>query len=508
MTKPDKILNLATLGQQIAEHRSRGRRIIHCHGVFDLLHPGHFRHLAAAKNMGETLVVTITADLYVGKGPGRPAFNQDLRAESLAALADVDFVAVVDAYSATPAIETIKPDVFVKGLEYSSEDDDPTGRIREERSLVETLGGTVAYTDDLVFSSSQLINAFLPQHSDETHTWIRDFVSNFQISEVVEWLDRLGDVSVLVVGEAILDVYTTCLALGKASKEPVLCMNRQTSVVHAGGALAIARHCAGLGARVTVLTGVNSSDLNFPPVRDLESLGIRLEALPIDPRPTIRKERIIDSNTEARVLELYEMDDEPLNGEASVNLLYRLQSLRPSHSMTLVTDYGHGFLTDDAIARITDGNGFLAVNAHTNAGNQGFNSIQRYARADFATLNGHEARLEARRRHVDFDRYIPQLRSSLQARGVMVTQGARGLDLYLSDGGVCRTPAMAPYVRDRVGAGDAVLAITSMLMYLGAPPPVVGFLGNLVGAWAVSFIGNERALNLGELKKQVIATLK
>jgi cytidyltransferase-like protein len=78
------------------DQREQGIRIVQCHGVFDLLHPGHIRHFAAARSMGDVLVVTITADDFVGKGPGRPAFPQGLRSESLAALSVVDFVAVVD----------------------------------------------------------------------------------------------------------------------------------------------------------------------------------------------------------------------------------------------------------------------------------------------------------------------------------------------------------------------------------------------------------------------------
>ena len=74
--------------------RQQKKTIGLCHGVFDLLHPGHLRHLAKAKKKVDLLVVSITADQFVNKGPGRPAFNQDLRAESLANITSVDFVVV------------------------------------------------------------------------------------------------------------------------------------------------------------------------------------------------------------------------------------------------------------------------------------------------------------------------------------------------------------------------------------------------------------------------------
>src|SRR4051794_11214252 len=92
-SKDGKVLEMDELALQIRALKAAGLRVVHCHGVFDLLHPGHIRHLTEAKHMGDLLVVTITPDRYVNKGPHRPAFTESLRAEVLAALDVVDFVA-------------------------------------------------------------------------------------------------------------------------------------------------------------------------------------------------------------------------------------------------------------------------------------------------------------------------------------------------------------------------------------------------------------------------------
>jgi len=94
--KNHKIVPLDELAQIVSQLKAEGKKVVHCHGVFDLLHPGHILHFQAARGLGDILVVTITRDAYVDKGPGRPVFKERLRAESLAALEVIDYVAFND----------------------------------------------------------------------------------------------------------------------------------------------------------------------------------------------------------------------------------------------------------------------------------------------------------------------------------------------------------------------------------------------------------------------------
>jgi len=140
--------------------RKEGKKIVHCHGVFDLLHPGHIKHFEAAKKKGDTLVVTITKDEFVNKGPGRPIFNQNLRAESIAAIECVDYVAINEWPVAVETIKKIKPHFYVKGSDYARRNDDLTGKIYEEEEAIRSVGGVMHFTDEESFSSSSLINTF------------------------------------------------------------------------------------------------------------------------------------------------------------------------------------------------------------------------------------------------------------------------------------------------------------------------------------------------------------
>ena len=138
-----KILPLDELSQHLAGEKARGHKVVLCHGVFDLLHPGHIQHFQEARSLGDILVVTVTADAHVNKGPGRPAFTQRLRMESLAAMECIDFVALSEWPTAIEVIRRIRPDFYVKGSEYQDSDNDLTGKILEVVDAGREVGGSV-----------------------------------------------------------------------------------------------------------------------------------------------------------------------------------------------------------------------------------------------------------------------------------------------------------------------------------------------------------------------------
>jgi len=147
------------LADDLQKLRHAGKRIVLCHGCFDLMHPGHIKHFQAAKKMGDVLVVTVTPDVYVDKGPGRPAYNQDLRASSVAALECVDFVAINRWPTAEETLRLLRPHVFVKGQEFE-EDESRTWKLQRESTVAEEIGCEMRFTHEVVLSSTQLLNTY------------------------------------------------------------------------------------------------------------------------------------------------------------------------------------------------------------------------------------------------------------------------------------------------------------------------------------------------------------
>ena len=504
----DKILDIEPLADAISELQRQGHRVVHCHGVFDLVHPGHIRHLEAALRLGDRLVVTLTADRFVNKGPGRPVFNARLRAETLAALECVSYVGINEAPHAVELISKLRPDIYAKGSDYKDPGDDVTGMIAEEKKSVEAYGGRLAFTDELTMSSSELINTHFEVFSPEAQDWLAGIRQKYSISDVTKYLDEIHDLKVLVVGEAIIDEYHFCESLGKSAKDPILAFKFLDNETYIGGSLAIANHVAGLCDNVGLVALVGDTDNKNDFIRD--QLLDNVDFHPIGRRgtPTIHKRRYVDSHTGGKLFELYKLDDALIDAETEARLLGELDDIIDGYDVVIMADYGHGMMTPSAIEKLIDRSSFLAVNTQANAGNRGFNTVSKYDRADYVCLNGGEVQLEMRMRQTGFKDMIGDLRNQISCDRYTVTRGRAGSLHFDPKEGFVEAPALAIRVTDRVGAGDAVLAVTSPLVAQGAPWDIIAFLTNLAGAEMVAELGTSRSIDRAALSKHITSIMK
>lgn len=149
-----KIHSLDVLVGVVRELREYGVRVAHCHGVFDLLTHGHMLHLRAAKRLGDALVVTVTPDQYVHKGPNRPILTERQRLEMVEALGFVDYVALNQWPTAAAAIRLLQPAFYVKGQEYR---DRLTPQLMEEELAINAVGGKLVFTSEAELHTTEVL---------------------------------------------------------------------------------------------------------------------------------------------------------------------------------------------------------------------------------------------------------------------------------------------------------------------------------------------------------------
>lgn len=503
-----KIKTLEELKKVLPGLRTQKKKIVLCHGVFDLMHLGHIRHFNSAKKFGDILVVTTTADRFVKRGPGRPVFRQDLRAEALANLAVIDFVCILEQPTATQSIEVVKPDFYVKGPDYLQKEKDVTGKIYEEEKLVKKHGGKLVFTDDLTFSSSQLLNNHFEKYPEKTLKYLKKLSAKYSTDNFFRQLAAIERMKILVIGDTIIDQYHYCTPLGKSSKDSIIANKYISGENFAGGSLATANHVAQLSKKVDLLTVLGENDSFEKFIRSKLNKNIKPRFFHRKNCVTTVKKRYVNYDNNRKLFEICALDDEYLNKKEQKNILSFLRKNIKKYDLVLVSDFGHGLITKEIINLICSQANCLAINVQTNSANMGFNLVTKYPRADLVCIDQLELRLATGEKTGEMPDLLKRIHKQLRCKMVIATRGSHGSLSYTKKQGLLESPAFTDHTVDVVGAGDAFYAYVAPCFAAGMQPDIVSLIGNAVGSLKVQIVGNREPVQIVDLMKFVNRLLK
>ena len=302
-----KVKNLKELSK-IVGNFPRKRKVIMCHGTFDIVHPGHIRHLLYAKEKGDTLVVSLTCDKFISKANYRPFITETLRALNLAVLDFVDYVLIDKNETPLKNLKLIKPDYFAKGFEYNKEKMNP--KTLEEIKVIESYGGKIIFSPgDIVFSSSKIINTSPPDMKNEKLFHLMES-EKITFDDLFETVNKFKNKKVHIIGDCIIDTFTYCSMIGGMTKTPTMSLKKEYFNNYVGGAGVVAKHLAAAGAKVTLTTinGVDKESKFFQ--KDLKKYkNIKLNLILDKNRPTTNKNVIICNNH--RLLKIDNIENTP-----------------------------------------------------------------------------------------------------------------------------------------------------------------------------------------------------
>jgi len=507
MTNRKKILGINHLQKILGEQRNNNKIIVHSDGLFDILHIGHIRHLEQAKRLGDILVVTLTLDRFANRGPGRPVFTEALRAEAIASLNCVDYVAINPTSSFEESLQIIRPNIFVRGSEYRNPAPETSKEIEKQNNAIQDCGATLSFTEDIVFSSTNIINRYLSHLPDEMHEYLTLFRQRYNQQDIFNILNQFENMKVLVIGDTILDEYQYCEAIGKSSKDPVLALKYQSHDLFAGGVLAVANHVANFVENVHLLTVLGEKDDYEAFIRSQLRPNINPFFIKQDNAPTLIKRRFVDGYSLNKLFEVYVMDNSGLSVEKDQQLCSYLKDQFPEYDLVIAADFGHGAISPEAVQTLASNAPFLAINTQANAGNRGFHTVTRYPRADYVCIAEHEIRLEKRTLNGDIRPMMKDIAQRLGSTRMVVTRGRKGALVWNPKGEFIEIPSFASNIVDRVGAGDAFFAVTSLAAAKDVPDEILGFIGNVVGALAVEIIGNKKSIDKDSAKKYIASLM-
>jgi rfaE bifunctional protein kinase chain/domain len=486
---------------QIIGPPPRERRVIMCHGVFDVVHPGHVRHLLYAKSKADILVASITADRHITKGVNRPHVPQDLRAVNLAAFEMVDYV-IIDTFE-TPLdnIKVIRPDFFAKGFEYNAQGLHPKTAIEAE--VVEAYGGSIIFTPgDIVYSSSALINLAPPAIKLEK---LQIIMERYGISfeTLRQTLGCMVGKRVHVVGDTIVDSYTRCAMIGGQTKTPTMSVLFEEKVDYVGGAAVVAKHLKAAGADVTFSTVLGNDDLRKFVADDLKSEGIKVRAVIDNSRPTVNKNAIVVAGY--RLLKVDTLDNRSISDAILSEITECIASTLTD--AVVFSDFRHGVFNRRTIPQFI---GSIPEGVYRVADSQvasRWGNITEFAGFDLITPNEREARFALADQDSGIRPLASQLYDAAKSKFLILKLGDRGVLACLNSDhekvdSFFVIDSFVENLVDAVGAGDALLAYATLAMLAGKNEAEATILGTIAAACECEKDGNipvTPALVLGKI---------
>jgi rfaE bifunctional protein kinase chain/domain len=475
--------------RDILGRRPRTRKVIMCHGVFDVVHPGHLRHLIYAKSKADLLVASLTADVHISKGHHRPHVPQDLRALNLAAFEVVDYV-VIDK-NATPLqnISLLEPDFFAKGYEYTESGLHP--KTQEELEAVQAYGGELIFTPgDIVYSSTRLIDLAPPSIKSEK---LLTFMDNEQLTfdSLREALAKLGKFRVHVVGDTIVDSYTQTAMIGGQTKTPTMSVLYEGRDDYIGGAAVVAQHLRATGAEVVFSTVLGDDALKSFVLEGLKESGVDCRAIIDRTRPTTNKNAIVAGGY--RLLKIDTLDNRSISDDIVGRLAAAIRDV-PADAVVF-SDFRHGLFNRRTIPPLVGAipKGRFKVADSQVASRWG--NITEFKGFDLITPNEREARFALG----DQDSGIRPLASSLydaaQCKTLILKLGERGvLTCRSADHRSLESFVVVDSFVDRlvdaVGAGDALLAYATLSKLATGSDAIATILGSMAAACECEVDGN------------------
>jgi cytidyltransferase-related domain len=467
----------------------RQKKVIMCHGVFDVVHPGHLRHLIYAKSKADVLIASLTADHHISKGLYRPHVPQELRALNLAAFEIVDYVLIDPNDKPLENLKRIQPDYFAKGYEYTAGGLPP--KTQEEVDVVSQYGGEVIFTPgDIVYSSSRLIEMEPP---------------NLRIEKLLAQMDRAGITfdtlhdaltafkgkRVHVIGDTIVDSFTQCAMIGGQTKTPTMSVLFQEKKDFIGGAAVVAEHLRAAGAEVEFSTVLGDDPLKDFILEGLAKSGVTCNAIIDSTRPTTNKNAIVAGGY--RLLKVDTLDNRSISDDIQKKLVKHIQDV-PADAVVF-SDFRHGIFNRRTIPGLVAAipQGVFKVADSQVASRWG--NITEFKGFNLITPNEREARFALG----DQDSGVRPLASQLYDAAECDT-----LILKLGDRGVltCNSPdhesldsffvidSFVDQVVDAVGAGDALLSYATLAMLATGNVVTATILGSIAAAVECEADGN------------------
>ena len=428
------------------------KRIGLAHGVFDVLHSGHLLFFKECKKYCDELIVSITDDKFVNKGPDRPIYTSQERLELISSFKFVDKVLISKDFTPIKLIQRLKPNYYFKGSDYNNFSDDLSGNISKEKKMIEKFGGQIKILNTKQTSSSSIINKNFNFLSKDLKKTLRSIDKKSILNFFKENRNKKSSKKILIFGEPIVDKYTYVQILGKSQKNQIISTNETDKKMLGGGTMLVALFLTNFFNKVDYLCVNNSFNKNL--FKKFLNKNInKIFVNDLMSKITI-KNRFIGNYKGERLFQNNKNNNQSLTKNGEIQLVNLFKKIIKKYDKVILFDFGHGLIGQKVLNFVNKNKDKFYINCQSNSSNFGFNLATKYSGGHTVCMDEMEFRLCVGDNSNSIDFLIDKNKKFINRfKNFIITRGKEGC-FFVNNKKKYFVPVVFKSSSDTTGAGD------------------------------------------------------
>ena len=479
---------------------SKNKKVGLCHGAFDILHFGHVDHFKEAKKVCDILLVSVTSDRFIKKGPLQPFFNIQERVKFLLSIRYVDYVYISDSLTGEEAINLFKPNFYIKGIDYINQKNDKN--LIKEKKICKKNKAKLFFTKTSKHSSTKILNNHFNQNSKQTFELLKTINRKYSIRHIFKIIDKIENKKIILTGEPIIDIYKYIDVIGTATKSPIITSDFISQETHAGGTIAAGNMMTNFSKKIHFLIPTEKKNINSIV---LSKIDINMNIIPINIKfETPIKTRFVTKVRNNKIFQVNNLKEFDSKTKLYKNYIKKIQFYLKSYPVFLL-DFGLGLINRETSKRYIKGKN-LYLNVQSNSNNYGFNLFDKYRKFSYLSINLREFELNFKKKITSYNE-IKNLIIKKKLSPMSVTLGHKGSLFVNKKNQLFYCPNFYDNPVDTTGCGDAYFIMTSFLISQGIDDELVPFIGNIYAGLHSKNFGNSNFPGKKDLFKSIESIL-
>lgn len=463
------------------------KKTVFISGAFNVVHPGHLRLFKFAKELGKKLIVGVLSDELIKQ---KTLLKEKLRLEGVNSILYVDEVVLIKK-SINKIITKLKPNIVVKGKEHENINN-------EEEKVLKKYGGKLIFSSgEISFSSLELLNEEYYSSENAKKIISNKFYKSHQVQtiKIKRRINSFKKINTLVIGDSIIDEYLTCENLGLSQEDPSIVVSPINKTKFVGGASIVASHCAALGSKVDYISVTGRDEGKSFLKKKLFSYGVKPILFEDNSRPTTIKQRYLTENK--TLLKVSYLHQNSISKNIERKIFSQIKKNIKKYNLIIFSDFNYGCLSQNLVENIINlsKKNKIFVTADCQSSSQ-IGKIEKYHNVDLVTPTEREIRICLKNNEDGLVVISEKLRNFLKCKHVILKLGSEGIIIqsenkHIVDGfETDRLPSLNSLPKDVAGAGDSLLAGTSLYLANGGSIWEASIVGSYLASIQIGRMGN------------------